>query len=126
MFGPKMHFYSVYANPSAKAPEGKWKCVPEGFSWIAFFVPLFWALHHRMWALAALVFVYYGAVGLAFGEGPGAAVLQLGLHLFVGLSAADIEDYSLRRRGHQFEGVVAATNAERGLQRFLDRKTAHA
>lgn len=126
MFGPKLHCYSVYANPSATLPERKWKCVPEGFSWFAFILPLFWALYHRMWALATLVFVYYGAVAFAFGEGPEAMILQLGLHLFVALSAADIEDYSLRRRGHQFEGVVAATNAERGLQRFLDRKSAHA
>lgn len=124
MFGKRLHFYAIYENPQVKNPADAWRAVPEGFSWFALLLPLVWALYHRVWGLAALVLCFYAAIGLVFGESDAGIILQMGLHLFVALSAGDIADFALRRRGYQFKGVVAAEGRELGLQRFLDRKAA--
>lgn len=120
MFGRRLQFFATYRNPDETDIAERYRFVNDGFNWFAFILPLFWALSYRMWLLSVLLVAFYGGGGILFGESPLFMILQLGVHLLIALSAADLEGFKLRSRGWQFEGVVAARSLEQGRQRFFD------
>ena len=50
-----MKIYTVLEPPDGKSERVAF--VPEGFSWGALMFGLLWALWHRMWVVALLLFV---------------------------------------------------------------------
>ncbi|MQT12913.1 DUF2628 domain-containing protein [Segnochrobactrum spirostomi] len=95
--------------------------VREGFSWLAFLVPLVWLLVHRLW-LALVLFLAASfavqAAGSAIG-GPAAALGELGLCLIFGFEANAIRRWTLTRRGLRFTAVVAGANRDECERRFF-------
>ncbi|MEP3247953.1 MAG: DUF2628 domain-containing protein [Sneathiella sp.] len=47
-----MHSYSIYYRKDQPLDDSGLIVVPEKFHWIAFFLPLIWALWHRLWLVA--------------------------------------------------------------------------
>lgn len=121
MFGRKLQFFAVYRNPEQPDAALRYRFVSDGLSWFAFFLPLIWALSNRMWLLSVLLLTLYIGGGTWLGESPAFLIMQCGVHLFIALSAADLEGFKLRKRGWQFEGVVAARTIEQSRQRYFDQ-----
>lgn len=101
--------------------------VRDGFSWGAFLVPALWFLWHRHWVVAILALA--GTVGFSFGltalRVPGGAivVIELLVHVLLGLEGASIRRLAYRLRGRPTTGIViAADEAEaetKGFARWL-------
>ena len=99
--------------------------VRDGFSWMAFFVPIIWLLVHRVWRwlLVILAFdvalvVLGGRLGL-----PPATLTLAGLleMLFVGLEARHWHGLALERRGYHLADIVQADTLEDAEYRFFER-----
>jgi len=118
--------YSVY-EPPTQAPDIAGRAerlafVKEGFSWVAFLVPILWLLYYRMWVEFILLALIYVALQLAFGSGDqGQAVVgwaSLAIGVLFGFEANDLRAASLERRGYRLVGVASGrgrTDAERSF-----------
>ncbi|WP_163272467.1 DUF2628 domain-containing protein [Chelativorans alearense] len=95
--------------------------VRDGFSFLAFFMPFFWFLWHRMW-LEALAALALGLILGALGAQPGYAALSLGLSLLlsalIGLEARSLRVAALGRRGWTLWGVVEAGSHNEAEMRY--------
>jgi len=102
-----------------EAPDGKTErvvFVAEGFSWAALAFTFFWALWHRMWVVAALLFASTSVITVAsngglLGSGL-AAVLQFGIALLFAFEARALRVASLERAGYRRNGLIQASNSE--------------
>jgi hypothetical protein len=112
-----------------EAPDGRPErvgVVPEGFSVRAAAFTVFWALWHRMWVVAAVLFaisVLFGMAGSLF-RPDAMFVLASGLatSLIFGFEARALQVESLRRAGYRVSGLVTADSLEAAeLQYFANR-----
>ena len=126
-----MRFYTIHAprRPWATTETSieEARAVKDGFSWPAFVFSFIWALWHRLWLVAALIFVAEFAVGLlvgliGFGGAVNAAV-SLGMALTVGWLANDLRRDHLERGGLTDLGVVIAANGEDAIERYFTENT---
>jgi len=124
-----MKVYTVHLPDSARPGDAdgldRAILVRDGFHWLAAAVPLLWLLANRIWlgflaALAATVAIGVLAATTRLGPGPVLA-LQLCLAVSVGVCAADLKGWSLRRRGLPAVDVVSGRDAEEAERRFFDR-----
>jgi Protein of unknown function (DUF2628) len=96
--------------------------IRDGFSLIAFFLPAFWLLWHRLWIEAAFAFAV--SVGLAAlanvpGFGVAAAALSLLVSLYAGLECAALRIAALQRRGWRELGVIEADSRDDADIRYV-------
>jgi hypothetical protein len=103
--------------------------IPEGFAVGAFVFTFFWALWHRMWVVAALLFAAFTALTLGVTYeviGPGlGSLLQVGLSLVFGFEAWRLKESSLLRAGFRRAGLIQASNLEAAeLAYFAERAPA--
>jgi hypothetical protein len=103
--------------------------IPEGFALGAFVFTFLWALWHRMWVVAALLFAAFTA--LTFGVAyeiidPGlGSLLQFGLSLIFGFEAWRLKESSLLRGGFRHVGLIQASDFEAAeLAYFAERAPA--
>lgn len=94
--------------------------VRDGFTALAFLLPVFWFLFHRLWIEAALAL----AATLALGSldtlgGLGGPLLTLLFSLLAGFEAPALRLWALRRRGWIERGVVEAGNSGDAEARFF-------
>ena len=90
--------------------------VPEGFSWGALAFTVLWALWHRMWMVAALLFALTSVLTVAanlelLGSGL-AALLNFGIALIFAFEARNLQVKSLERVGFRRSGLIQASNNE--------------
>lgn len=106
----------------ASGREEKAVLIRDGFAVLAFIVPFFWFLFHRMW-LEALAVLAFGLALAALGMQPAftllAPVLSLLLSFFIGLEARALRAAALRRRGWVDWGVVEAANRKEAEARYV-------
>ena len=116
-----MRLYSVHFRSEFGGPD--FALIKEGFCWPAFFLSIMWALWHRMWLVAAGLFVLsaiVGSAGVALGLDPlGETAVSLAMALMMGYFANDIRRWALDRRGYSHEGVVLGDNEDGALERYL-------
>lgn len=125
-----MRFYTIYApnRPWARdAAIAETRAVKEGFSWPAFFFSFVWALWHRLWLIAAAIFGFEVAAGVAV-EAIGFDVMtqtaiSLAMALIVGWIANDFVRRGLERRGLSEKAVVMADTAEHAVARYYAEVT---
>lgn len=102
--------------------------VRDGFSWLAFFVPVIWLLVHRVWRWLLVILAFDVALmvlGSRFGLPPATLTLAGLLEMvFVGLEARHWYGLALERRGFELADVVQADTLEDAEHRFFDRFTA--
>lgn len=109
-----MQVFTVLESPDGK-PE-RVVFVPEGFSWSALFLGFAWALWHRMWLVAAMLFALTTAITVAANLellGPGfATLLQAGIALLFAFEARALQVASLVRAGYRRGGLIQASAVE--------------
>lgn len=97
--------------------------VKDGFSWPAFFIPLFWMLWHRLW-LPLVGYVGVIALIVLAGYGfswPDNLTGGMGLlaNLFVGLEGNNFRRRALARRGFEEVADIVANDGEEASYRFF-------
>ena len=90
--------------------------VPEGFAWGGFAFTFIWALWHRLWVVAALVFALTAGLSAAVNFellGPGlGGLLQFGISFLFGFEARQLQLRSLERAGFRRAGLIEASSLE--------------
>lgn len=102
-----------------EAPDGKpdkVAIIPDGFSWGAFLFSALWALWHRLW-VAAMVLFALGALltvasALDWIDAATASLLQLGIALLFGFEARNIHLLALERSGYRRVGIIQASSRD--------------
>lgn len=117
-----------------EAPDGlpeKVAVIREGFSLPAAAFTMFWALWHRMWVVAVLLF----AITVALELGAGAFRLDpmlvsaagLAVSILFGFEARALRALSLSRAGYRNVGMISAESRESAeLQYFTQRPAGQA
>jgi hypothetical protein len=126
-----MRYYTIHAPrrpwASLEASVEEARAVKDGFSWPAFVFSFVWALWHRLWLVAAAIFVAEFAVGMLVGligfGGFVNTVVSLGMALVVGWLANDLLRDHLERRGLTDLGVVMAGSGEDAIERYFGDNT---
>jgi hypothetical protein len=108
-----MRFYTVHVGPGEAEGPGT-QLVPEGFSCMAFLVPIFWLPMKGLWMQLVILFALYVLLGLAETEGlltPQATfAITLAASLLAGLEGRNWQRHRLARRGFAEVGIVAGAN----------------
>jgi hypothetical protein len=126
-----MRFYTIHAPrrpwAATETAIAEARAVKDGFSWPAFVFSFIWALWHRMWLVAAVIFVVEFVVGLICGFiGTGEFmdwVIWLGMALIVGWLANDLLRDHLERRGLSDLGAVIAQSGDDAIERYFTENT---
>lgn len=109
-----MAIFTVLEPPDGKPDRAVF--VPEGFSWAAAVFTFFWALWHRMWVLAALLFAVYAALTIAASQelinGILVSAIQFGLSFIIGLEGRGLRVMALERAGFRRSGLIQASQLE--------------
>lgn len=100
--------------------------VKEGFAPGALVFTVLWALWHRMWVVAAILFSLLVAVSLSLSllelDPLMASLLELAIGLIFGFEARKLWIMSLERSGYRNEGLIEASNQEAAeLEYFASR-----
>jgi len=118
-----MKIYTVHKRAWSAADDGDAVFVKEGFSWPGLLFGIFWTLWHGMWIASAVLFglslvcgIAIEATGLSEGM---SSLLQIALHVGVGVFGNDMRRWSLRRTGHIECAVVQAPRAEAAAFRYF-------
>ena len=123
-----MNVYTIHLRRHGLDPDRDLLVVKEGFSWPAFFLSFPWALWHRLWVPAAVIFLAGAAIGLL-----GAKLhldplsqwaLSLGLAAIVGYLGNDLRRRRLDRQGFALADVSSGDDADAALRRYLDAEPA--
>ena len=109
-----MALFTVLEPPDGKPDRVVF--VPEGFAWAAAVFTFLWALWHRMWIVAALLFTAYAALTIAASQGMISGVLasaiQFGISFIFGLEARSLRVTALERAGFRRSGLIQASRLE--------------
>lgn len=122
-----MALFTVLEPPDGKPDRVAF--IPEGFAWTAFVFTFFWALWHRMWVAAALLFAVFSVLSLAvtfdvLGSGL-CSLLQFGVSLVFGFEAWHLKESSRLRAGFRRAGLLQASCLESAeLAYFAERAAA--
>lgn len=123
-----MRVFTVHLRRHGLIPEKDLVLVREGFAWTAFLFTFVWALWHHMWWAAAWIFIAVTGAGLiaetVFDVEPARIAVLLAVSAGVGFLADDLRRRHLAAQGFAEAGVVAGTDAEAALYRFLDQNPA--
>jgi hypothetical protein len=116
--------YTVHVRGRGRADEDV-VLVKDGFSWPAFFFTVVWALWHRLWLFALIVFASGTAIGLVsefFALDPLTdAAIGLAWSVLVGFEANDARRRALTRRDYDPEDVVLAPTLALAEYRFFQK-----
>ncbi len=120
-----MALFNVLEPPDGK-PE-RVLFIREGFCWSALIFTVLWALLHRMWVVAALLFTAFAVVMLveALGLiGPVlAGITHFTISLLFGFEARRLQSLSLERSNFQPVGLIEATSLEAAELSYFASRT---
>jgi hypothetical protein len=123
-----MSVYTVHEPPLRAAdvladPE-RFAFVRDGFYWWAFLLAPVWMLWHRLWLVLlsyVLVSVVLQTAMRFFGASPSVlAFAAILISLLIGLEAATLRRFTLKRRGWKNVGIVSGDDLEDAERRFFD------
>jgi hypothetical protein len=119
-----VRIYSVYRGPTPKPNGDDLNFVSEGFSWIAFLLPLIWALYHRLWLVAISVLIVIAGVGyLAAAFGLTASMenaIYLAVVIVFGFEANNLRRWTMWRRGWRQVAIVGGRDIGAAERRLFD------
>ena len=123
-----MNVYTIHLRRHGLDPDRDLLVVKEGFSWPAFFLSFLWALWHRLWVPAAVIFLAGAAIGLLGAklhlDSLSQWALSLGLAVIVGYLGNDLRRRLLDRQGFALADVSSGDDADAALRRYLDAEPA--
>jgi hypothetical protein len=106
-----MRVYTVQARPPSHRKGPATLLLRDGFAWGALLAPTIWFLANRLVALAAIHAAACIALAILL-PAPVATPLLLGLNLFIGFEARNLQAWWLGLRGWRTEGVVMGRDEE--------------
>jgi hypothetical protein len=117
--------YTVHVRGDDRGVHHKPVFVKEGFNFLAFVVPLPYALYKRLWmpALAMLAFnvlLVFMMRHQVLGA-PSISALDLGFRIIVGFQANDWVRVYLQKAGYILSDISAADSLLRAEQRYFER-----
>jgi len=119
----RSRIYTVHVRMWSAAADRQAVFVREGFSWGAFFFSVLWALWHRMWFAALIVFAVSIVLSLATEllgvDQTVSTVIAAAFALIVAWEANDWRRRALERRGYVTAGIVAAPDLVEAERRFF-------
>ena len=129
-----MAIYTVHEPPlradDAVADPYRFILVRDGFYGWAFLLGPLWMLRHQLWlVLLIYVAVLSGVQALLWWldvTGPAHFLVVLLIAILVGLEAATLRRWTLRRRGFRNVGVVVGDDLEEAERRFFASWAEHA
>ena len=125
IFAPRTKIYTVHVKAGEPRALEAPIFVCEGFSFWAFMFGPVWAIYHRLWLVALVLFAVAALFGAAsekqWLDEPSLAVLQIAIGVIVGYHAHDWRRAKLAKRGYIMTDVVASDALLRAQQRFFDR-----
>lgn len=103
--------------------------VKEGFAFWALVFTVFWALWHRMWVVAAILFALFLVSNLAVSLGGVDAMLAgwagFAISLLFGFEARKLRGLTLERAGYRNAGLIEASGPQAAeLEYFAQRNPA--
>ncbi|MDI6027469.1 DUF2628 domain-containing protein [Corticibacterium sp. UT-5YL-CI-8] len=101
--------------------------VRDGFAFLAFIVPVFWLLWHRLWLEAAVALLVMVMISLAsYGLHPVAAsLLSLLVSIYVGLEGQGMRIAALLRKDWAEWGTLVAGSRDEAELRYAAQAAAH-
>lgn len=106
-----MASYYILTPPAATDPERQTLFIRDGFSWLAFLLPVPWLLVRKLWLIAALALFFY-ILTIAAAEFWGLDGLpvaySLVLSLWTGLEGGHVRASWLQRRGWTIRATIVA------------------
>lgn len=129
-----MSVYTVHTPPGygadVRVTPDRFVFVRDGFYFWAFALSIVWLAWHRLWLALFGYIVLMVALEIAFSVmdiGSGARfVMMFIIAVLMGLEAASLRRWTLRRRKWQQVDVVVADNQDAAERRFFDRWSAAA
>lgn len=125
----RLQIYTVHTNPSQSPRDAVPVFLREGFNWYAFLFTFVWALYHRLWLVASLIFGFNIAVGFLQSSGlisqESAYIILIASQVIMGFEGNDWVRSKLTRRGYITAGIISGDSLLRAQQRFFDQ-LAHA
>jgi hypothetical protein len=119
----RSRIYTVHVRMWSASADREAVFVREGFSWGAFFFSVLWALWHRMWFAALIVFAVSVALSLLTEllgvDDMVSTVIGAAFALIVAWEANDWRRRALDRRGYVNAGIVAAPDLVEAERRFF-------
>lgn len=106
-----MRVWTVHLRPPVVGKPPRAVLLRDGFALWALVAPLLWFLAHRLFALAALYLAAVLLLGVALPAEP-AIALSLGLQVFIGFEARNLQAWWLGLRGWRTEAVVMGRDAD--------------
>lgn len=127
-----MAIYAVFEPPVRDEEDAdyaeRFAFVRDGFSWAAFFFGPLWMLRHLLIIELIAWLVLVGALAVLARLVPLPSdttwLLLVLLAILVGLEAATLRQWALRRRRWHEVGIVAADDLEAAERRFFDGRVA--
>lgn len=121
--------YYVLTTPASTDADRDTKFIRDGFSWLAFLLPLPWLLVKRLWLVAlAAVLVYLATIFVAEQYRLDALPIAFSfvLSLWTALEGGHAQASSLERKGWRIERVIAADRLSDAEDIYFAGKTATA
>ena len=106
-----MRVWTVQVRPPATGRPARVALLRDGFATFATLAPALWFLWHRLFALAALYVAAAAALGATLPPAASAPLI-LGLNLFIGFEARNLQSWWLSLRGWRTEAVVMGRDAD--------------
>lgn len=118
-----MKVYTVHRLAWSAEDDGDAVFVKEGFCWPALLFGVFWTLWHGMWVATVAVLGLGIVTGLVV-ELTGladslASLVQVALHVGLGIFGNDLRRWSLRRAGYVESAVVVAPKRAEAEYRYF-------
>jgi hypothetical protein len=121
-----MASYYVLTSPSATDPETQTRFIRDGFSWLAFLLPVPWLLFRRLWLMAGLAVVFY-LVSIIAAEYWGLDGLPVAyafiLSLWAGLEGGHVRAQALQRNGWDLKANITAQDLDEAEAIYFDGMT---
>ena len=119
-----MALFNVFEHPTGDPSRAVF--VKEGYAFAALIFTVLWALWHRLWVVAAILFVILTALNLAAGQWglqPAVAgLLETAVGLIFGFEARRLWAMSLERSGYRNMGLVEGSNREAAELAYFQEK----
>jgi hypothetical protein len=117
-----MASFYVLTPPDMTDPEKQTLFVRDGFSWLAFILPLPWMLVRRLWLAAALSLAFY-LVAVIVAENTGLDGLPIAysfvLALWTALEGGQARVRSLQRRGWELKATISAHDVDEAEELYF-------
>ena len=113
-----MNIYSVYTNNEKNNEDPI--LIRQGFSFIAGFLNVFWALYHKMWLLALFAIIlnaianHIQSTYIIYG-------LNVALLFIFGFFSSNMREYYAKKKGFKLDDIVLAQSEEEAEVRYYMR-----